>query len=53
MSKAHVESRSIYVELILSSWCLDVGLEGNTDSSSIKNKLDANCNSLNTTSIGF
>ena len=53
MSEAHVESRSIYIELILSSWCLDVGLEDNTDSSSIKNKLDANCNSSNMIHIGL
>ena len=53
MSEAHVESRSIYVELILSSWCLEDGLEDNTDSSSIKHKVDANCNSSNTTNLGL
>ena len=53
MSEALVESRSVYVEVILSSWCLDVGLEDNTASCSIKNNLDANCNSSNTTNLGL
>ena len=53
MSEALVESRSVYVEVILSSWCLDVGLKDNTASCSIKNNLDANCNSSNTTNLGL
>ena len=53
VSESHVGSGSIYMELIQSSWCLEVALRENKNSSSIKNKLNANCNSSNMIHIGL